>query len=87
VQARKHSSHGSGWLDPVEAENALLFVTAKGNYIRDFAFDYNANAFVGVDVSEYARTSCGVTRSSRGRTSGSRTTSSGSSETMDSSSR
>jgi hypothetical protein len=55
VQARKHSSHGSGWLDPVEVENALLFVTAKGNYIRDFAFDYNANAFVGVDVSEYAR--------------------------------
>jgi hypothetical protein len=46
VQARKHSSHGSGWLDPAETEHALLFVTTKGK-LRDFYFDYNANKYVG----------------------------------------
>lgn len=55
VEVRRHSSHGSSYLDPVEVEHALLFNTAKGNYVRDFFFDYNANAFVGAELTEAAR--------------------------------
>jgi hypothetical protein len=55
VQAPEQSAHGSSWLDPVKVETVLLFNTAKGSYVRDFYFDYNANAFIGSDLTEYAR--------------------------------
>jgi hypothetical protein len=55
VEVRRHSTHGSSYVPPLEVEHALLFNTAKGNHVRDFFFDYNSNAYVGVDVSEFAR--------------------------------
>lgn len=56
IQARKSTGNpGVSWLDPIAAGTRLLYQTARGNHIRDLHFDYNANAYIGSDVSVHGR--------------------------------
>jgi hypothetical protein len=55
VRAPKQSENGSSYLDPLKTEHALLYNTAKGNAIRDFAFDFGAGKYIGVELSDIAR--------------------------------
>lgn len=55
VQVRQHSDHGSSFLAPIVIGNLLLFVTVEGNYVRDFAYDFNSDSYVSGDLTSYCR--------------------------------
>lgn len=55
VNVRRHSQHGSSWLDALVAGTHVLFVTAKGNRVRAMVFDYNSNTYVSTEVSVHGR--------------------------------
>jgi hypothetical protein len=55
VEVRRQNSFGASWLDPLPVDTVLLYNTARANKIRDLYFDFNANAYIGVDLTKYAR--------------------------------
>lgn len=55
IRAPRHSDHGSSGLRPVVVGNAAIFNTAKGNYVRDFQFNFANGAFSGADLTTRAR--------------------------------
>lgn len=55
IQVRKHSDHGSSFLAPITIGNLLLFVTAKGNYLRDLVYDFQSDSYVSSDLTSYGR--------------------------------
>jgi hypothetical protein len=56
IIARKSTGNpGASWLDPIVAQTRVLYQTARGNRVRDLHFDYNANAYVGEDVTLHGR--------------------------------
>lgn len=55
VRARKHSDHGSSYLQPLVHENALVFNTAKGNYVRDLIYNFRTDTYEGIELTTLAR--------------------------------
>lgn len=55
VRIKRHSDHGSSFLDPLLIGNAAIFNTAKGNYVGNFLFNFQTGAFGGSDLTMYGR--------------------------------
>lgn len=54
IDTRARSTWGSDWLSPLLAGDSPLFVQAGANVIRDLAYDDNAKAFTGLDLTLFA---------------------------------
>src|ERR1700682_791331 len=52
---REVGEHGASYLQPLGVGNTGLYVTAKGNYVRDVYFDWRVNGLDGNDLSLLAR--------------------------------
>jgi len=51
VNARTYSHEGSAELRPLIVDNAVLFVHARGNIIREMAYDFGSDSYAGPDRS------------------------------------
>lgn len=55
VRVRKNNKHGASYLQPIEAEDTIIYNTAKGNHIRDLTYSFQVGKLVGVDLTRRAR--------------------------------
>lgn len=54
INARQYSYNGSSNLRPLVIGNTALYVQARGNIVRDLAFDIGSDGYRGVDLTVYS---------------------------------
>jgi hypothetical protein len=54
INPKQYSYYGSSSLPPIPIDNTALYVQARGNNIRDLAFDYQVEGYKGNDLSIFA---------------------------------
>lgn len=55
VRLRRNGKHGASYLQPLEAEETIIFNTAKGNHIRDLTYSFQVGKLTGTDLTRIAR--------------------------------
>lgn len=55
IDIKSQSRYGTSWVSPVVVGNAVVFVQDRGSALRDFAYDFSADGYVGSELSVLAR--------------------------------
>lgn len=54
IGLKKHSGNGCSLLPPLILNSTALYVQARGNIVRDFAWNWQVNGYDGSDLTRYA---------------------------------